>query len=605
LSLARRTTGRIAGVLRGLHRLHRLRAGAALPAVLAALALAGCSPAAGDAGSPTQPVGGTGEAGASEAAGASGAAGASAEGGAREAGGARQAVGAREAVGASEAGGAREAAGASEAGGASETGVASGARPPDLSAANLVLISVDTLRADATQMLGGPAGITPAMAQFASRGVLFVNARATAPQTAPSHMSMFTGTYPSVHGVENVGHGTGPDGEEQLQTVALPADIPTLAEILTAAGLRSVGRTEGGNLLPAHGFARGFESYSFDLVGVDRQVTLGLETLRTLLAPDAVRFFLFWHTYQCHAPYVPPQPYIERWAPADYAGVMKARIEELGTKSFKERFQSMKTLFWKGREDFGTEEARYLHGLYRGGVSYTDDQLARLFAGMEEQGVFDTSVVVLVSDHGEAFLEHGHWQHEDVHEECLRVPLAIRFPGDWQAGRRIETPVGLVDLQPLLLDLLGIDASALQLPGRVRHGARQLLAEDLLAGREPRPQPVISEYYATLAGNLDKQVAIHANGMKLIYDEVRGERLPDGSAQQLRFLFDLHADPGETRNLAPQGGAVLKSFLGYYEALRTLRRVEQSAAGPGAAAELPPEQREQLEGLGYIDASKR
>ncbi len=489
------------------------------------------------------------------------------------------------------------------AGSAVHDGGGAAAQPPDLSHANLVLLSVDTLRADATQMLGGPAGITPAMADFAAHGVLFTHARSTAPQTAPSHMSLFTATYPSVHGVENVGHAADGVGSGKLESSPLPADIPTLAEILTAAGLDSVGRTEGGNLLPVHGFARGFRNYTYDLVGVESQVTLGLDTLRELMAPGAGRFFLFWHTYQCHAPYVPPLPYIERWAPQDYDGMLKPRIAELGSKTFKERFNSMKTVFWKGRESFGPDEARYLHGLYEGGVDFADDQLARLFAGMAEQGVFDTSIVVLLSDHGEAFFEHGHWQHEDVHEECLRVPLAIRFPGGWQAGKRIETPVGLVDVMPLLLDLMQIDTGPLKLPGRVRHGTRQLVAEDLLAGREPHAQPIISEYYATLAGNLDKQVAIEANGMKFIYDEVRGERLPGGEAQQLRFLYDLRKDPGEKNDLAPQGGPILKSFFDYYAGLQTLRRLEQSSAGPGAATELSPEQLDQLIALGYIDAS--
>jgi len=495
------------------------------------------------------------------------------------------------------------AAGAGAGGSAEPAGGAGIGEPPDLAHANLVLISIDTLRADATQMLGGPEGITPALAEFASHAVLFTAARATAPQTAPSHMSVFTGTYPSVHGVENVGHGAGADGSEKLETVPLPSDIPTLAEILAAAGLRCIGRTEGGNLLPAHGFSRGFSDYTFELVGVEEQVTRGLDTLRELTAPGAGRFFLFWHTYQCHAPYVPPASYIERWAPADYDGLMKPRIAELGSKSFKERFNSMKTLFWKDRESFGAEEARYLHGLYLGGVDYADDQLARLFAGMAEQGVFRNSVVVVMSDHGEAFFEHGHWQHEDVHEECLRVPLAIRFPGDWQAGARLATPVGLIDLFPTLLDLLRVDTAAIaeKLPGRVRRST-QSLAADVLAGREPRALPVISEYDATLGGNLDKQVAIEANGMKFIYDEVRGERLPSGGSQQLRYLYDLRKDPGETVNLASQGGPALKAFLAHYAGLQTVRKLEKSATS-GQAQTIPDENRGMLEALGYIDAA--
>jgi arylsulfatase A-like enzyme len=470
---------------------------------------------------------------------------------------------------------------------------------PDLRAANLVIISVDTLRADATQMLGGPPEITPAMADFAKHGVLFTQARSQSPQTAPSHMSLFTATYPSVHGVENFAQEAQEDGSVKAIAVPLAADIPTLPEILKAAGFLCRGVTEGGNLLPSHGFGRGFEGYTYEQLGAEDQVDLGIEALAELAAPGAGRFFLFWHTYQCHAPYVPPQPYVERWAPQDYEGVLKYRIADLGNKTPKERFASMKDVFWRGKEDFGPPEARYLHGLYHGGVDYTDDELARLLAALEERGVFDSSIVVLLSDHGEAFFEHGHWQHEDCYEECLRVPLMIRFPGDFLAGTTVDVPVGLIDVMPTLLELLHVDPGALDLPGRVRHGGLSF-AQPLLAGKAPEPRPIISEYYATRGGLLDQLVAIHANGMTFILDEVRGEKR-GGKPWQYRYLYDLRKDPGQQLDLVPQGGPELAHFERWYQAFATkLRAAEKSSKPPPARVEATEEEQKALEELGYF-----
>jgi arylsulfatase A-like enzyme len=472
--------------------------------------------------------------------------------------------------------------------------------PPDLRKANLIILSVDTLRADATQMLGGPPEITPAMAEFASHGVLFTHARSQAPQTAPSHMSLFTSTYPSVHGVENAAHEPVEGAPDALVTVPLPADIPTLAEILRAAGFRSRALTEAGNLLPGHGFDRGFETYEAELVGAAVQVDRGIDILEDLAAPGSQRFFCFWHTYQCHAPYVPPEPFAERWAPADYRGPLKARLGQLGETSFQERIHVMGTLFRQFGAKLGVQEQRYLHGLYHGAVSYADSELLRLFAAMEELGVFDSSIVVLLSDHGEAFHEHGHWQHEDCYEECLRVPLIIRFPGDFMAGRRIDVPVALIDVMPTVLDLLSVDTASLDLPGRVRQCGISL-AGPLLHGTEPAARPIISEHRATHGGLYDKLVAIYSNGMKFIQDEVRGEVREGGKKWMRRELYDLEQDPGEKHDLAPEGGQRLRDFVKLYATFSTVVRAREQSGQPSSPTGVSsPDQAEALRQLGYI-----
>jgi arylsulfatase A-like enzyme len=183
----------------------------------------------------------------------------------------------------------------------------------------------------------------------------------------------------------------------------------------------------------------------------------------------------------------------------------------------------------------GPDEAAYLSDLYDGEIAYTDAQIGRLLDALRRMGLYDDTLIVLLSDHGEEFFEHGKWQHEQLYEECLRVPLMVRLPGGRHGGTRIETPVGLIDVMPTLLDLLEVDPPEAALPGRVRREGRSL-AEAILTGKEPRPLPVISEYVATRGPNLENIVAIHAGGSSFLYDEVRAERLADGSVEHKREL---------------------------------------------------------------------
>jgi arylsulfatase A-like enzyme len=467
--------------------------------------------------------------------------------------------------------------------------------------AGLVIISLDTLRADGTSVGGGPAEISPSIAAFAKEAVVFEQARAQAPHTAPSHMSLFTSTLPSVHGVQNVAFAQDANGGTG-KAIIVPAreDVPMLAEVLKAAGFRTVGLTDGGNLNPPHGFARGFDTYTYDLEGAVAKVERGREQLAALTAPGAGRYFLFWHTYQIHAPYCPPEEYVQRWAPADYEGVMRERLDSLEGLDFKQRFSTMKTVFWKDRETFGEPEARFLHGVYRGGVRFTDDQLAGLLEAMRAAGVFERDIVVLLSDHGEEFFEHGHWQHEQLFEECLRVPLMLRLPGGRGGGTRIRTPVGLVDVMPTVLELLGVDADKLTLPGRVRHGGRSL-ADTVLTGREPKALPIFSELIDDRAkgGDFERQVAIHANGMTFLYDKVRGKKDATGKVVFDQHLYDLGTDPQEQHDLVPQGGPRLKAFEGLLSGYETMLKFEQAGDREREAVEPTDEEREQLEQLGY------
>ncbi len=474
-----------------------------------------------------------------------------------------------------------------------DSGDAGADQPPraPFPGANLLVISLDTLRSDALSVYGGPASISPNLQRFAEQSVVFEHARAQAPQTAPSHMSIFTSLLPSMHGVQNVQHsGGGP----LIQ--AVPDAVPTLAEVLSAAGYACVGLTDGGNLNKAHGFPRGFDEYTVDLSGAEAQVLDGLTHVDGLQAGGRP-WFLFWHTYEIHAPYVSPREYMERWAPAEYEGPMAGRVDKLEGLEFRQRFAAMRTLFWADKETFGWPESAYLHALYKAGVQYTDEQMGLLLDGLEQRGVFDDTVVVVLADHGEEFFEHGQWQHDQVYEECLRVPLMVRLPGGVGGGTRIATPVPLLDVMPTALALLGVDTETLELPGPLRMQGRSLVPS-LLEGKEPEARPIVSEYRADREGGplYDWQVAIHNEGLKYIVDEHRSR---DGERQ---FLYDLRADPDERTNLgSDQPDAVARfrklreHFHGELEAFANLERLD-------AGETLDCEQLRALVELGYIGA---
>lgn len=464
---------------------------------------------------------------------------------------------------------------------------------------NLVILSLDTLRSDRLAAYGGDSGLGRRLQRFAEQAVVFEHARAQAPQTAPSHMSLFTGYYPSVHGVQNVQHGKDPDtGRRRPLIESVPPSIPTLAEVLTAHGYATVGLTDGGNLNPPHGFNRGFDEYTYDLSGAVAQVAAGLEAVDRLQGGDQP-WFLFWHTYEIHAPYVSPADYVQAWAPEDYDGLLRDVLAGLDGLDFKQRFAAMKTRFWSEKERFGQDEARFLSGLYDAGIAYTDDELVALLDRLDQPDVADSTLVVILSDHGEEFAEHGKWQHDQVYEEHLRVPLMVRLPGGVGAGTRIATPVALIDVMPTVLELLETPRETL--PERTAAPMQgRSLVESLVHGKEPRAREIYSEYRADREGSplYDWQIAVHHNGFKLIYDEHRSNRAKNVETVE---LYRLAVDPGERNDLSAEGGQVFQALVGLRDKFHQDLEVFRRLVGEGAAEDLDCEALQQLITLGYLE----
>ena len=273
---------------------------------------------------------------------------------------------------------------------------------------NVLLITVDTLRADHLGCYGYSRAETPAMDRLAADGVLFVRAETAAPLTLPAHVSILTGTYPAYHGVRN-------NGVYRLGPRAV-----TLAEVLLEHGYKTGAVISGYPLVTRFGLSQGFESYDDHLPPEKaRQVSfrerraeevsrLGIAWLNSA-APR--RFFLWLHYFDPHAPYAPPSPFAERF-PMDP---------------------------------------------YDGEVAYVDHEIGNVLDSLASLKLLDKTLVVLAADHGEGLGDHGEATHGVfLYESTLRVPLILSLPGPLPRARRVSTPVRTIDLVPTILRLLDL-----------------------------------------------------------------------------------------------------------------------------------------------------
>jgi len=332
-------------------------------------------------------------------------------------------------------------------------GPATAPTPQDASAPerapDVLLISLDTLRADALSCYGNPNATTPVMDALAARGVRFANGYAPSPHTAPSHVSLFTGLLPLAHGVGNA-------STSSASVANLNAGVETLTERMKAGGWRVVMVGGRGQLRPAMGISRGADFHHF------RSTTFldGLEVFDEVVGTEDADepLFAFFHTYEPHAPYLPPREYAGerfrgRYTDPDYDGRFAARYDALiddpnaGEKA---------GLFLETKAPLTDDDRAFLRGLYDENVAWTDHLLGELFDTWSRYRDLDRTLVVLVSDHGDQLGERsnqlGH--RAGVWHELAHVPLIVAGPGIEPAV--VEAPVGIAAVPATLLALLGL-----------------------------------------------------------------------------------------------------------------------------------------------------
>jgi arylsulfatase A-like enzyme len=458
------------------------------------------------------------------------------------------------------------------------------ARAPELPPPprNLLLISIDTLRADALGVYGSTSGASPALDRYAARSVVFEQAWSPSCKTAPAHAAMLTGLPPRVNGIDNF------DTDFAHE---LPARSVTLAETLRARGFRTAGITAGGNVKAGLGFARGFETF-------DDQGSTPLQTKLDGLAKwiraraKGERWFAFFHTYRVHDPYFAPPELIARFCDPGYRGRLIGERQKLVTAIARGAdlapneppgARDVEVNYWRRFDEHDPADQAYLRGLYQACVADLDRQLFALLEQLEREGALDDTLVLLTSDHGEEFGEHGMQRHDQLWRESLHVPLIVHLPSDACAGQRVTAAVSLIDIVPSLLELLDVgDTSPLRLG---KSWAGWLLNPELRHSR-----PVLSEHRSRGNGPLDLWT-LRAQGQLLHQDR-------DGLKR-----CDLGSDPAERapqQVLAPSDSgptAVLSADCAREQAALDGVRAAYSSGSP---AELDAKTIEELKALGYL-----
>lgn len=441
----------------------------------------------------------------------------------------------------------------------------------------IILIVVDTLRADFVSSYDTRNVATPNMDRLARDGVLFEQAYSEAPWTLPSVSSMMTGLPPTVH------LATTPHDR-------LPSVLPTLAEYLREKGYFTLAIGRNSSLGPQYNLSQGFLQYHiFPSPSIGH--SFGAKFLRRVLFPSRFKeclstdelttracqwiehnsewpFFLWLHYYDPHQPLEPPWDLIPDEEPP-------ARIG----RHFSDFKRIRGGLFVPS-----AQERQWIKELYRGEVRYVDRAIGRLIKTLEAQGLYDESLIVLTSDHGEEFWEHGGIGHgHTLKNELLRIPLIFKLPEQEFAGTRIEQPISNSAIMPTILDLCGIELEE-DIP---RPASLALLWKQDASATEH--EPIISTgllYY-------EDRVSVIHNGLKYVRSRVDGRE----------ELYNLKQDPEERASITPSSGDRIqeaRDILQSHDQRAEQQRQYFGITGPDSAL-LDKETQDQLRAIGYIN----
>ena len=409
----------------------------------------------------------------------------------------------------------------------------------------VIFISIDTLRRDHVGAYGYAQPTTPNLDALARRGVLAADAVSVSSWTLPSHLSMLTSTLPGTHGGTDMKQG-------------FNRSVPSVAEILRGLGVATHAVTSHLYVSKTYGLEAGFDSMNFRQDRLAENVANHAMDLVDRFGDRP--FFMFLHFYDPHWHYAPP-PDVLKIFESSYAGTLTGNLKD---------FQNLRP------EQVKPKDLEHLLALYDGEIRYTDNEIGRLLAHLKERGADRNTLMVVTSDHGEEFLDHGSWEHQKtLYEEVIRIPLIVSGPG--VAARREGQPVSLLDIAPTILDYLSVK------PAPSMRGVSLL-----------RPVGEFREMYGETDHTLDgTRLSFVRGGSKSWKAILRSD--PAKQKEASSEWYDLAADPAERTNRPPA------------EALRVSIEARARDLGlksrSGAAkkvVELSDEQKEKLRALGYV-----
>lgn len=416
---------------------------------------------------------------------------------------------------------------------------------------NVVLIILDTVRADHLSCYGYDRSTSPTIDSLSSCGTLWLEARSQAPWTMPSHASIWTGLSALAHGTNHIG---GIDGFD----LGLDTSLPSLPVVLSNAGYETAGFMNVALLGPDFGFDVGFDWYDCDGSG-DRTARATVDAFLAYLDGRDCNSDLFCviHFYDAHAPYDPSPPFDTAFTSRGVNGISRWKRTDSG-------------------ELLNPDDCQHLVDMYDSEILFVDTELSRLFGGMRSRGYGENTLFVITADHGEEFLDHGRVSHgHALYEEQIHVPLVMCGPGI-DEGVVSETPAALMDLMPTVISYLNVGFQ----------GSTE--GVDLLSGAADSARPIPS-------GGISPDRFYMAD---MLPEELHSFAIVVGSQKVIacveldRFAqFDLDLDPGEL-SAVPADSAIMEQALYYWATPRI--------GNPSSAGELTDEIDSALRDLGYI-----
>jgi arylsulfatase A-like enzyme len=439
---------------------------------------------------------------------------------------------------------------------------------------NVVLVSLDSLRADHLGYQGYAQPTSPWMDRLAAEGVWFPKAFSSAAATLMSHSTMFTGLQPGAHAAQ------------LADKTALAESARTLTEYFRDSGYATGGFTGGTQLSRVFGFAQGFDTYYDSDGGLD---TIWPLARRWMDGHQDKKFFLFLHTYAVHHPYKPPPPYDRMFDP-EYKG----HLPPHASLALLDRING-------GHVRLTPDDLHHIASLYDGGIRFADTFVGELMRYLNDSAISDKTVIVLTSDHGEEFGEHGNvgLHSHTLFNELLHVPVIIKLPG--VRPRRVPQTIGTVDLTPTILDLLQIpyDQTAMQgvtFAGMLSDAGCPATQRIVLAGLEHAADDERGRMMSVIAGNWKLILRAPSPEYEWFYRLLGSVFYPTRD----KMLFDLKHDPGERHNVVSAHVSTARWLEDLIRQARDSDRQKALTPNPTAGVPLDEDQLERLKSLGYI-----
>ncbi len=420
---------------------------------------------------------------------------------------------------------------------------------------SIIIVDIDTLRADHLGCYGYERPTSPHIDAFCRESVQFTWAFSQAPNTPPSQASILTSLYPTSH------------GRIEDQQILAPETL-TLAEAFQGAGYRTGAFVDGGLMAAEFGLDQGFEIYDDEAGGV---AAIGPKARSWLQQTKAEPFLLLLHSYDVHSPYEnTPEPFRSRFlegveVPAkDFVKRMTWRMEQRRVSRYGDNPHSLSRV-----------EVEYAKALYDGGIAHLDDWFGNLVQFLKDEGIYDRSIIAFISDHGDEFEEHDSVFHERLYSPVTRIPLMIRFPGGEDA-RAMASVVETVDLMPTLLAAAGLAVP----DGLQGQDLTALIRNEASSYR----QLAVSE-----SPFFGRRIAVATSDLRLVYT----------ASDDSRELYRYRQDPHEQNDIAAEEPKVAQQLVEAVKSWAAL--VESDRPEAPDVTSMKESTLEQLRALGYLN----